>query len=313
MRVAVVIPCRNVEPHVERAVRSALEQQGVDVEVLAVDDGSTDGTLDALKRLEGDARGRLRVLSGAHAGACAARNAGLRGTAAPIVRFLDADDALLPDALRRQCALMQQANADVVAGAYVKRHPDGRPDEMEQPWTGDPWEGLVRTRLGTTSADLFRRDAVMAAGGWDETMRSSQDYELLFRLLKQDARVAVDEAPSAVVLKRTSGSISRTDEGANWMRYLELRRAIREHLRALGGEGHRALIDLSDQYLFMAIRVLSAHDRSAAFQAFDRLLPAGFVPEAGPATSPAYARAFRWLGFRWAERLAALKDAITGR
>lgn len=313
MRVAVVIPCRDVAQYVEAAVHSVLEQPGIDPELIAVDDGSTDGTLERLRHLEARHAGLLRVLSSGGRGAGAARNTGLSGVAASYVRFLDADDQLLPGALLRQSRLMESTGADVVAGAYVKRFPDGRADDLEAPWTGDAWEGLVRTRLGTTSANLFRRESVLAAGGWDESLRSSQDYELLFRMMRRGARIAVDETPSAIVLKRDRGSISRTDERSNWLRYIELRRAMRDHLRDSDPVQHAHAIATADQYLFMAIRVLSAHDRRAAFAAFDQLLPAGFRPEAGPATSPAYVRAFRLFGFRWAERIAAMKDAITGR
>lgn len=313
MRVAVIIPCCNVAEYVEAAVRSALEQEGVELELIAVDDGSSDDTLTLLRQLEARNEGVMRVVASSRRGASAARNIGLRMASAPCVRFLDADDALLPGALQRQCALMESTGADVVAGAYVKRFPDGRADGIETPWAGEAWEGLVRTRLGTTSANLFRREAVLAAGSWDESLRSSQDYELLFRMLKRGARIALDEAPSAVVLKREGGSISRTDERANWLRYIELRRTMRDHLRDSDPVRHARAIAMADQYLFMAIRVLSAHDRRAAFAAFDRLLPAGFQPEPGPATSPAYVRAFRFFGFRWAERIAAMKDSITGR
>ncbi len=311
MRVAVIMPCRNVTQYVDASVRSALMQEGVDLQLIAVDDGSTDGTIERLRALESAHPGAMHVITSGQSGACAARNAGLRHTDAPLVRFLDADDALLPGALQRQGALMQRTGADVVAGAYVKRYPDGRPEEVETPWTGDAWEGLVRTRLGTTSANLFRREAVLAAGGWDESLRSSQDYELLFRMLKRGARVVVDETPSAIVLKREQGSISRTDERANWIRYIELRRAMRDHLRDVDPVRHARVIAVANQYLFMAIRVLSRHDRQAAFAAFDRLLPAGFVPSVSPATTAAYVKAYRWLGFRMAERLAGLIGRMT--
>jgi len=313
MHVAVIIPCHNVAHYVEAALRSALDQEGVEVELIAVDDGSTDGTLGRLRELESAHPGKVRVAALDKQGAAAARNHGLQRTAAPMVRFLDADDALLPGALQRQVALMERSGADVVVGAYLKRFPDGRPDELDTPWTGESWEGLVRTRLGTTSANLFRREAVLDAGGWDNDLRSSQDYELLFRMLKRGARIAVDETPSAIVLKRERGSISRTDEQANWLRYIELRRAIRDHLKALDHTGHAAIIATADQYLFMAIRVLSAHDRTAAFAAFDRIMPEGFIPEPSRATRSMYICLYRLLGFRWAERLAGVKDAMMGR
>ena len=314
MKAAVVIPCHNVAALVPRAIASVRDQGIAGLEVIAVDDASEDGTLEALRAISSDAYVKLRVIAlTKRSGACAARNAGLAATDAEWVQFLDADDALRPGKILRQLAIAQRDKADAVAGTYINRYEDGRIDEEVRPLGGDPWMALVRTRIGTTSANLFRRQAVLDAGGWDKSLRSSQDYELLFRMLKRDAVIAWDMEPGCEVLKRARGSISRTDEQANWLRYIELRRAMRDHLVAIGPGAHAAAIAAADQYLFMAIRVLSAHDRRAAFEAFDRLLPQGFLPEASRATSANYLLLFRMLGFRWAERLAGIKDALIGR
>ncbi len=311
--VSVVIPCRNVRAHVPEAVASALGQEGVTLEVIAIDDGSTDGTSEALNRLRERDVGRMRVVELGGEGACAARNAGLLMSAGEFVQFLDADDVLRPGKIQRQLGLARASGADVVAGGYVNCYENGRPDEVVMPLQGDPWQALIRTRMGTTSANLFRREAVMAAGAWDAGLRSSQDYELLFRMLQHSARIAWDMVPGCDVLKRERGSISRTDERENWLRYMELRARMRDHVQAMDTVAGRDATAAADQYLFMAIRVLSAHDRNAAFLAHDRLLQAGFRPNRGAATSGAYVRAYNWLGFRWAERLWRIKEALMGR
>ena len=79
---------------------------------------------------------------------------------------------------------------------------------------------------------------------------------------------------------------------------------MRDHMAKVDADGFKAQIEEADQYLFMAIRVLSKHDRQAAFDAFDRMLPRGFVPELNRATTRNYLSAFRWLGFRAAERIS---------
>lgn len=308
-----IIPCRDVRGHVERAFRSAMEQYEVKVEVILIDDGSTDGTRDVLRALAALHTSNVKLIELAGSGACAARNAGLRASAAPYVQFLDADDALRPDKLKRQMALALRADADLVVGGYANHFESGNAERSVMPMTDDAWQALIRTRMGTTSANLFKRAALETVGGWDETLRSSQDYELMFRMLQRGARIAWDPQVACDVLKREHGSISRTGERENWLRYIELRRAMRDHVRSMEGSAARAAAAAADQYLFMAIRVLSAHDRRAAIESHARLLPDGFVPEPGPATSRLYIRAYRWLGFRWAERLAAIKEAVKAR
>lgn len=314
MKLAVVIPCRNVAQHIGAALRSVQAQAMADLETVVVDDASTDGTVEAIASFIAENRMAVRVIRmDRPSGACAARNTGMRASGGDLIQFLDADDALRPGKLKRQMDLALASKADIIAGAYANRFEHKRPEEVVTPLDGAPWQALVRTRLGTTSSNLFRRAAVEAAGGWDETLRSSQDYELMFRMLKQGATVAVDAEVGCDILKRERGSISRTDERENWLRYLELRKAMRDHVRAMDTPEGRAAADAADQYLFMALRVLSAHDRRAARIAHDALMPRGFIPESGQATSPGYVRAYRMLGFRLAELLAALKSDLKGR
>lgn len=308
-----IIPCYNVADHVEGALVSVWKQRHADLDVVAVDDGSTDGTLQRLRDLERASGGRLRVIAQANAGASAARNTGLAATQGEWVQFLDADDRLAPGKIERQIGQGVDARADVVIGTYRNLYTTDREAEVIQPLIGDPWEALVRTRMGTTSANLFRREALLAAGSWDESLRSSQDYDLLFRMLRKNARSAWDETLGCDVLKRAQGSISRTNEHANWLRYLDLRCAMRDHLRSLDPVRHAAVIAICDQHLFMAIRVLSKHDQQEAFEVYDRMLPHGVVPEINKATSRSYALLFRLLGFRMAERLAAFFNGMTGR
>ncbi|HRH36887.1 MAG TPA: glycosyltransferase family A protein [Flavobacteriales bacterium] len=302
-----IIPCYNVKEHVGAAVKSALAQTHADLEIVVIDDGSTDGTahvLEAIAREHGD---RLSIVHQQNQGACAARNAGVAATTGDWIQFLDADDRIAPDKIERQLDLLR-VDTDVVVGGYRNNFADGRAPVEVIPVESDPWEALIRTRMGTTSANLFRRTALVNAGGWDASLRSSQDYDLLFRMLKKGAAIQWDPHVRCGVLKRNEGSISRTDEPENWKRYLDLRCAIRDHLKTLDPIAHAATIAIADQYLFMAIRVLSKHDRSAAREAFQCMLPKGFIPEANAATTSTYVRVFNLLGFNWAERIASARS-----
>lgn len=298
-----VIPCYNVQPYVEACLRSVLEQALPEVEVLCVDDGSSDGTVEVLRAMQEAHPGRIQLMTGAHRGACAARNTGLRHATGTYVQFLDADDVLLPGKLAAQSAVAEgEALPEVIVGDYVEVYPDGRTQRINASDEG-AWMGLIKTRLGTTSANLWRRDALQALGGWNEALASSQDYELMFRLLAAGGRVAFHRDPLTRVLKRSSGSISKTREKDNWLRYIALRGAIRKHLHGLGAGRHATELAAIDEYQFMAIHLLAQEDLPLALKLYQEHLPHGFVPAPSAAITARYIWAHRLLGFERAVRL----------
>src|SRR6266568_3504859 len=117
--VSILIPCHNAERWVAQAVESALAQTWLQKEVLVVDDGSQDGSLDAIKKF-GD---RIRWESGPNRGGNSARNRLLELAKGEWLQYLDADDYLLPDKLEKQvCALGDGLDTDVFYGIVTKEN-----------------------------------------------------------------------------------------------------------------------------------------------------------------------------------------------
>jgi hypothetical protein len=112
-----VLPVFNGERTIARAIQSILDQTVRDLELIVVDDGSTDGTLDRIARVPGDSR--LRLVSRDHAGVVAAANAATEAAAAPFIARMDADDFAYPERLERQLELLQDSRFDVV-GCQVR-------------------------------------------------------------------------------------------------------------------------------------------------------------------------------------------------
>jgi len=225
--VSVVIPCFNTEKTLREAVASAQAQEGVTVQIIAVDDGSCDATAEILEGLA--ASGQLELISLPHkGGAPRARNRGLAQARGEFVQFLDADDCLLAGKLRHQCDLLQQHGADFVAGAYAFNNLAG--ETSHQYPAPEVWLGLLQSRLGRTSANLFRRKALLALGGWNETQKSSQEYELMFRLLANGYRAVLDGRVATQIHSR-DGSISNSDGEGNAVRFIQLRQKIVGFLR----------------------------------------------------------------------------------
>ena len=117
-RVSIIIPCRNGAAWLGEAIESCLGQSWPNLQIIVVDNGSTDGSLDLAKRYE--ARG-ITVLTCERAGASAARNVGLKHADGDLIQFLDADDILDADKIRRQVERLDAAPAaSVASGAWAR-------------------------------------------------------------------------------------------------------------------------------------------------------------------------------------------------
>jgi glycosyltransferase involved in cell wall biosynthesis len=107
--ISVVMPCFNARAFVEQAVRSALGQDYANIELIVVDDGSTDGSRDILAQLKGAYPGRMTVLHQQNQGPYPARNAGLGRANGTLVAFLDADDYWAVDCLTKLHRTLQSS------------------------------------------------------------------------------------------------------------------------------------------------------------------------------------------------------------
>lgn len=122
MRISIVIPVYNVAPYVEKCLASVMAQAEPDIECIVVDDASTDGSLEIVRRLinayPGPVEFRLEI-HGQNRGQSAARNTGTRLATGECVFYLDSDDELLPDGLARLAAVARQDGPDFVIGAHA--------------------------------------------------------------------------------------------------------------------------------------------------------------------------------------------------
>ena len=173
--IAVVIPCHDDGATVEQAVGSVLAQD-VPVEVIVVDDGSTDpATGDVLGRLAADG---VRVIRQENQGPGPARMTGLRATGAEYVMPLDADDRLLPGALRLLRRELDRNPAAVAAWGSA-RHFGGLDFVQKSLPSLDPWHITYQNHLPLSA--LYRREAVLDAGGW-QLPGGYEDWDLWMSL-----------------------------------------------------------------------------------------------------------------------------------
>ena len=198
--VSVVMAVYNGEPWLGEALASVLGQSLVDLELIVVDDGSTDGTSERLAAITDP---RLRVLRQPRGGQTRALNLGLRAASAPLIARIDADDVALPERLERQASfLVAHADVGLLGTAAREIAPDGSVVQTLVPPRDDRAlrRALCRSNPFIHSSVMFLRRALADAGGaYDESFAVAQDYELWLRMSRVTRLASLDEP---LVLRR---------------------------------------------------------------------------------------------------------------
>lgn len=211
--VSVVLPTRNRARLLDRAISSVLRQSVGDLELIVVDDGSTDDTASVLAACQArDSRVRAIRPDPAGRGASAARNAGIAAARGEFVAFLDDDAEWAPRKLERQLEAIREGGAGVVYCRFARVAADGRarPIGSGAAARGDPWRALLARAFIDTSTLLVRSTALRAVGGFDEDLPRLQDWDLALRLARVCRFAYVPEVLARTY--ETPGSISsRTD------------------------------------------------------------------------------------------------------
>jgi glycosyltransferase involved in cell wall biosynthesis len=182
-RISVVIPAYNAESTIQKTVESVQSQTFSDIEIIVINDGSTDRTLDLLENISDS---RLKIFSYENAGVCAARNRGIFHATGEFISFVDADDWWTPDKLEAQFnALKSHPEAGVAyswtfffyehAGNKVPGHPAF--------FEGDVYAALLQENfLASGSNVLARRIAIEQVGEFDSTFPHCADWDYYLRL-----------------------------------------------------------------------------------------------------------------------------------
>jgi glycosyltransferase involved in cell wall biosynthesis len=299
MKVTVIIPCFNVQNCILECLNSVFEQTHKNIEVICIDNNSTDNTNELLQNAK-KKYSTLIVEKELNIGAPAARNKGLANASGEWIQFLDADDLLLPGKIEHQVNLINQSkNVPFVAAASY--HKDiFKKRKLKLP-NVEIWKALFTTNLGITSSNLFRRSQVLDVGAWNETIKSSQEYDLMFRLIKVFGEPLIDNEPLTLIRERKIGQISQRNPKEKWNQYIQLRVGIIHYLKSDLAAYFTINKNWFYQELFIDIRFLYPFDPKAAKAYFDNHLPKNFKPLPSPANSSVYCLLFNFLGFEKTE------------
>lgn len=211
-RISVVMPSWNREAVVCRALQSAFGQSLRPAEVILVDDGSEDATLDVVRReFAREIRdGHLKVIAAEHAGVSAARNHGLAAASGDLIAYLDSDNAWRPDYLLTMAAAF--AEADTLSTAYCCLSMNDAENKMHD-IRGRPYDR--RRLIGTNYIDLnvfmHRRALYDQYGGFDTKLKRLVDWDLIARYTKLYEPAYLPLVGVEYYLDRSSlGNITRT-------------------------------------------------------------------------------------------------------
>lgn len=243
--VSVVMPAYNSAQYITEAIDSVLQQDYPALEIIVVDDGSSDNTTKIVARY-GD---KVSLLTQANQGSAAARNLGIRHANGKYIAFLDADDVWGPQKIRYQVEALATSGHKMAYSRFIRWYPDTNGEyslpetEFGMPInpntsqdgivTGSLYAELLLDCMVWTSTVIVEKVELEKAGMFDESLRKGQDYDLWLKLSRQIEMVGL-EKPTALYRIHPDSITSNVKE-INY-EYLILSRAV-ERWSEVGPDG----------------------------------------------------------------------------
>lgn len=245
--VSVIIPVYNAEKYIRQCVSSVMAQTLRDIEIICVDDGSPDRSIEILRELQQE-DSRLVIISQPNGGAGAARNNGLRHASGEYLSFLDADDFFEPTMLEETYTTAQQYQADFVVFNSDQYQMD-KERFVEVPWVVrnqdiPPYmpftyrqltDNVFKTFVGWAWDKLYRRSFVLEHELWFQEQRTTNDMLFVFSALVVAKRIAIVDKEKILAHQRRGGgeSLSVTRE-KSWHCFHDALDALKKRLESEG-------------------------------------------------------------------------------
>lgn len=203
-KISVIIPAYNSENTINYTIESVLNQTFTDLELIVINDGSQDSTLEVITQIQDS---RIKIFSYPNAGGNISRNRGLHHAVGKFVSFLDADDLWTPDKLQSQLKALQENVTAKVAYSwtdYIDANGQFVLSGKRINVNGDVYENLLLINfLENGSNPLICKEALIELGGFDKSLSAAQDWDMWLRLACKFDFVCI---PSVQILYRISAN-----------------------------------------------------------------------------------------------------------
>jgi len=272
--VSIIIPVYNRATMVREAIESALRDASeVPLEIVVVDDASTDGTWGSLRAYENPRIRRVRM--DANGGQSAARNRGLDVASGTYVKFLDSDDVLLRGHLAAEVLALQSSGADIAVSGW-RAESNGKTTIFAAPVFHEIVDDVLAGIAAPTSSALYVRRPDWR---WDPALRKLDDWDYFCQAALGANQIVTVEGPAYDMREHAASRATHTTMLANAREHHRILQKIEERLSA-GGLLTTPRRRRLAQYYYKELRVMSLHDRSAFDAAAEhiRALDPSFQP-----------------------------------
>lgn len=314
VKVSILIPCYNAERWIAQAIESALNQTYPHTEVIVVDDGSTDGSLEIIKSF-GD---RLYWETGKNRGGNHARNRLLELSTGEWIQYLDSDDYLLPQKVEKQITFSQTTEADIIFSPVILEYiedniENARQEVLSIPEPHDIPILLARWYLPQTGSPLWRKQAILDVGKWKVDQPCCQEHELYLRLLIAGKKFQYYPETGAVYRQWSESTLCKRDKPEIFRQRLHIENTLEAYLtknNELNIERQFAI----NQARFECARLIWSFDPQWANLIIKKIQTSNFkFTPSGHSAPILYRLMYQLLGFDNAEKIAQFRRRLLNK
>jgi hypothetical protein len=226
------------------------------------------------------------------------------------IQYFDIDDYLYQNKIEHQMNLIQKSEkeSDIVFEGWEVISIEGKKKKLSL--LEDIWKALYIGRLGNTNSVLIKKQKILEVGGWDIKLKSSQERDLFFRILKTKPDYLISQNLGSIFqMRRNSITTTNDNVKANTIRYLQLRQSVLDYIIE-----HQVEKFNNDKSWYLSIfnewlRFLYPHDSELSIKLYNQYCKGQNIVPVG-SMSNKYVFLLKWLGFSTTERLYALSNKI---